>query len=76
MPNMKRVGQVWCGLGGHNLLLRYQRERLSLECTHCGYESPGWELGSDHDDESVPAKKSPKGWRLSRFTLAPPHHAR
>jgi len=40
----KRVGQLQCGITGHSVMLRYQPARLSLQCTSCGYESPGWEL--------------------------------
>ena len=40
----KRAGQLRCGLTGHNVLMRYQPTRLSLQCTTCGYESPGWEI--------------------------------
>ena len=39
-----RAGQLRCGITGHNVLIRYQPTRLSLQCTTCGYESPGWEL--------------------------------
>jgi hypothetical protein len=41
----KRATQMRCGITGHNVLLRYQPTRLSLQCTSCGYESPGWEVG-------------------------------
>jgi hypothetical protein len=47
------AGQLWCGLFGHHVLLRYQPERLSLECSHCGYQSPGWELGRHLSGPSV-----------------------
>ena len=40
----KRVGQIQCGITGHNVMLRYAPARLSLQCTSCGYESPGWEF--------------------------------
>jgi hypothetical protein len=40
----KRAGQLRCGITGHTVLLRYTPTRLSLQCTACGYESPGWEL--------------------------------
>jgi hypothetical protein len=42
---LQRTGQLWCGLTGHHVLLRYEAERLSLECPDCGYESPGWDIG-------------------------------
>ena len=40
----KRLGQLQCGITGHNVMLRYEPARLSLQCASCGYESPGWEL--------------------------------
>jgi hypothetical protein len=40
----KRAGQLRCGLTGHNVLMRYQPTKLSLQCATCGYESPGWEI--------------------------------
>jgi hypothetical protein len=40
----RRAGQLRCGITGHNILIRYEPARLSLQCTTCGYESPGWEL--------------------------------
>jgi len=43
----KRAGQMRCGITGHNVLLRYEPTRLSLQCSCCGYETPGWELESE-----------------------------
>jgi len=40
----RRAGQLRCGMTGHNILMHYEPSRLSLQCTTCGYESPGWEL--------------------------------
>jgi hypothetical protein len=40
----RRAGQLRCGMTGHNILIHYEPARLSLQCTTCGYESPGWEL--------------------------------
>ena len=39
-----RVRQFFCGLHGHDALLHFERDRLSLMCTSCNYESPGWEI--------------------------------
>jgi hypothetical protein len=36
--------QTLCGLHGHDTLLRFEHERLSLRCASCGHETPGWEL--------------------------------
>lgn len=49
-----RVGQMRCGMTGHNVMLRYQPERLSLQCASCGYESPGWELSPPRAARSYP----------------------
>jgi hypothetical protein len=43
------VGQVYCGLHGHDNLLHFEGDRLCLKCVSCGHESAGWEL-----DEAPP----------------------
>jgi len=39
-----RVRQVFCGLHGHDTLLHFEQDRMSLRCVSCGHETPGWEL--------------------------------
>ena len=39
-----RLRQVFCGLHGHDTLLHFEHERISLRCVSCGHETPGWEL--------------------------------
>ena len=41
-----RLRTFVCGLGGHDVLLNFEPRRLSLRCTSCPYETPGWTLGS------------------------------
>src|SRR5712692_8595956 len=41
---MDRLGQMFCGLHGHDTLLHFDRDRMSLRCVSCGHETPGWEL--------------------------------
>jgi hypothetical protein len=36
--------QKFCGLHGHDTLLHFEQERISLRCASCGHETPGWEL--------------------------------
>ena len=36
------VQQEICGLRGHTLLLHFERDRLSLHCASCGWDTPGW----------------------------------
>jgi hypothetical protein len=40
----ERIRQFICGLHGHDAQLHFERERLSLVCTSCNYESPGWDV--------------------------------
>jgi hypothetical protein len=39
-----RVRQMLCGIHGHDNFLHFERDRMSLRCVSCGYESPGWSL--------------------------------
>jgi hypothetical protein len=36
--------QAFCGLHGHDSMLHFEEERMSLRCVSCGHETPGWEL--------------------------------
>ena len=36
--------QMFCGLRGHDTMLHFEDERMSLRCVSCGHETPGWEL--------------------------------
>ena len=38
------VRQAFCGLHGHDTMLRFEQERISLRCVSCGHETPGWAL--------------------------------
>jgi hypothetical protein len=41
-----KVRQFLCGLHGHDALLHFEQGRISLQCTSCGYETPGWDVRS------------------------------
>ena len=43
----EQVRQFTCGLHGHDALLHFEQGRMSLQCTSCGYETPGWDLKRD-----------------------------
>ena len=47
-PALGKVGQVICSLRGHDLLLHFEHDRLSLQCANCGWESPGWIIEGHH----------------------------
>jgi hypothetical protein len=41
---MDWLRQAMCGLHGHETMLHFDKDRLSLRCVSCGHETPGWEL--------------------------------
>jgi hypothetical protein len=50
---MLQLRQFVCGLHGHDALLHFEQGRISLQCTSCGYETPGWDV------RSVPSRTEP-----------------
>jgi hypothetical protein len=44
MRVLQRVRQALCALAGHDLLLRFETNRLSLQCASCCWNSPGWNI--------------------------------
>ena len=41
---MGRLGQVMCGLRGHDAILHFEGKRVMMRCTSCGHDTPGWEV--------------------------------
>lgn len=39
-----RLRQALCALRHHDAILHLERDRISLRCMTCGYETPGWQL--------------------------------
>jgi hypothetical protein len=40
-----RLGQLLCGLHGHETVLHFEGKRVMMRCTSCGHDTPGWETG-------------------------------
>ena len=40
-----RLGQLFCGIRGHEAVLHFEGKRVMMRCTSCGHDTPGWELG-------------------------------
>ena len=40
-----KIRQRLCALHGHDALLHFDKGHISLLCTSCGHQSPGWEFG-------------------------------
>jgi hypothetical protein len=41
---MGRLGQLLCGVRGHDSVLHFEGKRVMMRCTSCGHDSPGWEI--------------------------------
>jgi hypothetical protein len=71
----RRVARLWCGMHGHVIMLHFEPNKLSLQCSLCGYETEGWEVG-----RSMTARRqanNPQARPERRRTLRPlPTNAR
>jgi hypothetical protein len=56
--------QAYCGIHGHDTLLHFQQERMSLRCVSCGHETPGWTL--DHEPPRVKLRGDARRHALPR----------
>jgi len=54
---MSRIGEqlrrLICGLHGHDSLLHFGDGRVSLLCSSCGHETPGWDVKGTARREAV-----------------------
>jgi len=41
---MGRLGQLMCGMRGHDSVLHFEGKRVMMRCTSCGHDTPGWEI--------------------------------
>ena len=41
---MGRLGQLLCGIRGHDSVLHFEGKRVMMRCTSCGHDTPGWEV--------------------------------
>ena len=39
-----RIGQLLCGIRGHDAVLHFEGRRVMMRCTSCGHDTPGWEV--------------------------------
>jgi hypothetical protein len=61
-----RFRQMLCGLHGHDTLLHFNKDRMSLRCVSCGHETPGWELNEVPPTVTAQAE-------ARRHTISRPH---
>src|SRR5512136_1839251 len=51
---LDRLRRLPCVFRGHDSVLHFESDRLSLRCLSCGYSTPGWRLGPDIGYASSP----------------------
>lgn len=57
---LRQIGQRFCGLRGHQTLVYFEPNRMSLQCSRCGFESRGWHIGKGsplRGHQELPAAK-------------------
>lgn len=42
---LRHVGRFICSVDGHTMMVRNEPNRVCLECTTCGHQTRGWEVG-------------------------------
>ncbi len=47
------VGQMICGLHGHDTMLQFEQDRMFLRCVSCGHRTTGWELNEPRPTVTV-----------------------
>lgn len=50
------VRQAGCALTGHDMIRRFEPRRVSLQCMHCGVETPGWSLHTGPEEAAAPLR--------------------
>jgi len=58
------VRQFLCGLHGHDSLLHFEEGRMSLLCSSCGHETPGWDVKTPPAQRDVTQTASRRMIRL------------
>ena len=56
-----KIRQGLCGLHGHDALLHFDKGHISLLCTSCGHQSPGWEFGGGAARRATAPAAGPPG---------------
>jgi hypothetical protein len=56
----QRVRRALCAVSGHDTLLQFEHNRLSLRCAACGHETTGWTIGDTPMRADATAVPSPR----------------
>ena len=71
-----QVRQFVCGLHGHDSLMHFDHGRISLLCTSCGHETPGWDVGCEEPPRPTVRSRRNGSERTSRLIRMPLTHQR
>lgn len=63
---LSQIGQRLCGLRGHQTLVHFEPNRMSLQCSRCGFESQGWHIGKSSAFDGHRSSSSVKARALVR----------
>ena len=69
MEILERSHQLVCSLRGHDAVLHFERNRLSLRCLNCALQTPGWNLDPEAAHAASTHDLSPEHgpyWRLHK----------
>lgn len=63
---LARLGQLLCGIRGHDAFLHVDGKRVTMRCASCGHDTPGWDLQG-----SAPRKRFDGDARRHLLTTKP-----
>lgn len=61
-----RLGQLLCGVRGHETVMHREGKRMMMRCTTCGYDTPGVEIS-----EREPRRRFEGDARRHQITRSP-----
>lgn len=64
---MRGLRRFWCGLRGHDLLPKFEHDRIYLKCMSCDHETPGWDLNEIPPTVTQPNERQPRWPSLVRI---------
>jgi hypothetical protein len=65
-----KVRRGLCALHGHDALLHFDKGHVSLLCTSCGHQSPGWQFGGAAERRGAPVATAHASPRVVVMPLA------
>ena len=71
LRTVTRLGQLLCGMRGHESMVHFEGKRVMMRCTSCGHDTPGWETA-----ERAPQRRYDGDARRHLLVTTPPKLAR